>query len=94
MKLLGSPLATLPMEQNLKLTPSSGELLKDPTKYKRLVGHLIYLTFTRPNITYFVHVLMQFMNQPFKPHSFVVVRGLRYLKGTPRQGLFFQHKMS
>jgi len=33
-----------PMEQNLKLTPDGGELLKDPIKYRRLVGRLIYLS--------------------------------------------------
>lgn len=42
--LLGASPASFPMEQHLKLTPTEGEILKDPTKYRRLVGHLIYLT--------------------------------------------------
>lgn len=53
---LGVRPISFPMEQNLKLS-DTGELLKDPAKYKRLMGHLIYLIVTRPDITYAVHVL-------------------------------------
>ena len=47
----------LPMEQYLKLIPDDGELLKDPVKYRRLVGRLIYLTVTRPDIAFSVLLL-------------------------------------
>ena len=50
-----------PMEQNLKLTPTNGEILKDPTCYRRLVGRLIYLIVTRLDIVYSVQILSQFM---------------------------------
>ena len=43
-----------PMEKNLKLILTDGDLLHDPTKYRRLVGMLIYLPVTRPNIVYSV----------------------------------------
>ena len=45
--LLGAKPTNFPMEQNLKLTPTYGELLKDPTHYCKLVGRLIYLTITQ-----------------------------------------------
>ena len=76
------------MEQNIKLL-DSGELLKDPSQYRQLVGHLLYLTITRPNITYSIHMLSRFMHAPCKPHMEVALRVLRYLKSSPGQGLFF-----
>ncbi|BBN69613.1 hypothetical protein Prudu_1056S000200, partial [Prunus dulcis] len=84
---LGARLVCFPMEQNLKLS-DAGDLLTEPAKYRRLMGCLIYLTITRPNITYVVHVLSRFMHEPRKPHMEAALRILKYLK-TPRQGLFF-----
>ncbi|KAG5243591.1 mitochondrial protein [Salix suchowensis] len=78
-----------PMEQNLKLTPTDEALLNDPTKYKRLVGRLIYLTVTRPDIVYYVRTLSQFMHEPRKSHWYASIRILRYVKGTHGQGLLF-----
>ncbi|KAK9942927.1 hypothetical protein M0R45_008570 [Rubus argutus] len=76
------------MERGLKLSDKS-DLLKDPGRYRRLVGHLIYLTVSRPNITYSVHVLSRFMHQPRQHHMEAALRVVRYLKGAPGQGLFF-----
>ena len=83
------------MEQNTKLS-DAGDLLKDPSQYRRLVGSLIYLTITLPDIMYSVYMLSRFMHAPRKPHIEVVLRVLRYLKGAPGQGLFFssQNDMS
>ncbi|XP_062013834.1 uncharacterized mitochondrial protein AtMg00810-like [Rosa rugosa] len=84
---LGAKPAKFPMDQNLTLTQSNGELLKDPSSYQRLVGHLIYLTITRPDLVYAVHVLSQFMDKPRVPHLDAAHRVLRYLKQTPGQGI-------
>lgn len=42
------------MEANLKLRKNDGELISNPTLYRKLVGSLIYLTITRPDISYAV----------------------------------------
>ncbi|KAL6323616.1 hypothetical protein AAG906_039210 [Vitis piasezkii] len=86
--LLGAAPIDTPMERGLKLSDKS-DLLKDPGHYRRLVGRLIYLTVSRPDITYSVHVLSRFMHQPRKLHMEAALRVVRYLKNAPGQGLFF-----
>lgn len=87
--LLGARPSTFPMEEHLKLNPNDGDLLHDPIKYRRLVGRLIYLTVTRPDIVYSIGILSQFMQNPRKPHWEAALRVLRFIKGAPGQGLFF-----
>lgn len=87
--LLGSRPNSFPMEAYLKLNPDDGDPLHDPTKYRRLVGRLIYLTVTRPDLVYSVQILSQFMQNPRKPHWEAALRVLRFIKGNPGPGLFF-----
>jgi len=82
---LGAKPVEFPMEE-LRLS-NKGELLKDPCAYQRVVGRLIYLTITRPNITYLVHILSRFMHEPGQPHMAAAFRVVRYLKSAPGQGL-------
>ncbi|CAM8908447.1 unnamed protein product [Rhodiola kirilowii] len=81
--------SVIPMDTKHKLSLSEAELLPDPTVYRRLVGKLIYLTVTRPDLAYSVHILSQFMSKPTSDHMTAAHRVLRYIKAAPSQGLFF-----
>ena len=50
------------MEVNLKLSKDERELLNDSGMYRRLIGRLLFLTISKPDITYLVHKLSQFMS--------------------------------
>ena len=76
-----------PLELNVKLRSTDGELVSNPTLYRQLVGGLIYLTITRPDISYVIHVVSQFMTSPRTVHFAAVLRILRYVRGTMHQGL-------
>nr|XP_009802348.1 PREDICTED: uncharacterized protein LOC104247899 [Nicotiana sylvestris] len=62
-----------PMDPNSKLLPGQGEPLSDPASRRWLVGKLNYLTVTRPDISYPVSVVSQFMNSPYDNHWDAVV---------------------
>ncbi|XP_061371759.1 uncharacterized mitochondrial protein AtMg00810-like [Gastrolobium bilobum] len=86
---LGCKPRSTPMDVGLKLSLNSGELIPDPAIYRRLIGRLIYLTITRPDLSYAVNHLSQFMASPRLPHLQAAYRLLGYLKQTIGQGLFF-----
>ena len=81
-----------PIDPNVKLVPSQGELLRDPGRYRRLVGKLNYLTITQPNISFHVSVVSQFLQSPCDSHWEAVVRILRYIKETPGQGVLYENR--
>jgi hypothetical protein len=82
---LGAKPVEFPMEE-CRLS-DKGELLKNPCAYQRLVGRLIYLTITKPDITYSVHILSRFMHEPRQPHMATAFQVVHYLKSAPGQGL-------
>ncbi len=89
--LLGAKSVDSPMEPNVKLDAEKGEYLGDPSRYRRLVGKLNYLTVTRPDISFATSVVSQFMESPRTGHWDAVIRILRYLKGTPGRGLLYRN---
>ncbi|CAL9006318.1 unnamed protein product [Prunus brigantina] len=87
--LLGVKPTKVPMEPELVLTSTGSDALKEPAQYRRLIGKLIYLTITRPEITYAVNTLSQFMQEPKLHHLKAARHLLQYLKNAPGQGLLF-----
>ncbi|KAL5799508.1 hypothetical protein ACOSQ4_032392 [Xanthoceras sorbifolium] len=79
--------ADTPSELNARYSPSDGTPLSDPTLYRTIVGSLVYLTITRPDIAYAVHIVSQFVASPTTIHWAAVLRILRYLRGTIFQSL-------
>ncbi|XP_071920664.1 uncharacterized protein [Coffea arabica] len=88
--MMGCRPAETPMEPNLKLQPASAEKVRDREKFQRLVGRLIYLSHTRPDIAFPVSIVSQFMHSLGPEHFEAIHRILRYLKGTPGKGIFFK----
>ncbi|KAE8704478.1 hypothetical protein F3Y22_tig00110450pilonHSYRG00264 [Hibiscus syriacus] len=79
-----------PMEPNIKMCAHEVKDLEDATMYRQLVGSLIYLTLTRPDISYAVGVMSRYMQNPKKPHLEAVRRILRYVKNTIDYGLLYK----
>ena len=78
-----------PVELNAHLTPSRGKPLSNSSLYRRLIGSLVYLTVTRLDISYVVQQVSQYLSAPRSTHHAVVLRILRYLKGTLFYGFFY-----
>ena len=61
-------LVNTPMDSNLKLGLAKDDVVVDRESYQRLIGRLIYLSHTRPDIAYEVNVISQFMHNPKEVH--------------------------
>ena len=84
--------AKTPLEDGYKLL-LEGEIeeskpFEDAKQYRKMVGKLIYLTITRPNICYAVNQVSQHMQAPNVKHWNMVDRILRYLRGSQGQGVW------
>ena len=70
-----------------RLSKDDGVSFDNPTLYRSIVGALQYLTFTRPDISFAVHQVCQFMQKPMVSHFIAIKLILRYLKGTLDYGM-------
>jgi len=88
--MLSSKPVSTPCDYTTKLHQHSGSPLsaEDTSSYRRLIERLIYLTNIRPNITYVLQDLSQFVANPTSDHKQTAFWILRYLKKTPCVGIF------
>ena len=87
---IGCKPVSTPMDPKHKLGEAKEEPMVDKRMYQRLVGRLIYLAHTWPDIAYSVSVISQFMHDPREPHLQAAYRVLHYLKGNPRKRILFK----
>ncbi|KAK4396920.1 Retrovirus-related Pol polyprotein from transposon RE2 [Sesamum angolense] len=81
--------ATTPLPTGVKFTQEAGNPLPNAEVYRRLIGRLLYLGFTRPDISHATQQLSQFLQAPCQQHWDAALHLLRYLNGTQHKGLFF-----
>ncbi|XP_016544176.1 uncharacterized mitochondrial protein AtMg00810-like [Capsicum annuum] len=83
------PIST-PMVSGLQLSKLGSTPFEDPVLYRSLIGDLQYINIIRPDLSYSVNKLCQFMHSPTVAHSQVMKWVLRCLKGTMHLGLQFR----
>ncbi|KAK2390516.1 putative mitochondrial protein [Trifolium repens] len=88
--LLGAKPAKTPFDNSVKLHQDDTPPYEDIAGYRRLVGKLLYLTTTRPDIAFVTQQLSQFLSTPTQTHYDTACRVVRYLKGSPGRGLLFR----
>ncbi|XP_075479527.1 secreted RxLR effector protein 161-like [Primulina tabacum] len=79
-----------PIVPGQKVDKDEGGTLIDATQYKQMVGSLMYLTATRPDLMFAVSLISRFMARPTQLHFAITKRILRYLKGTVDHGVFYK----
>jgi hypothetical protein len=91
---LGCKPVSTPIDYKCKLNSKDGDILSDINQFQRLVGKLIYLTVTRPDISYSVSQVSKFMHALRTSHLKSINRILRYLKGIPGKGILMKNNNS
>jgi histone deacetylase 1/2 len=88
--------ADTPMSATVKLFPADSPLLcdEDATTYRSIVGGLQYLTLTRPDLSFAVNRVCQFLQSPTEEHWSAVKRILRFVHGTLGHGLLLRPSRS
>jgi hypothetical protein len=82
--LINSKPFSISSDPNIKLHHDNSVPYQDIPAYMRIVGRLLYLNTTRPNITFITQLLRQFLRNPTQIDHNDDMRVLRYLKGSPR----------
>jgi len=80
----------IPMVPGSKLTKDVNGVRIDKTYYKQMIGSLIYLLATRPDMMYSISLISRFMETATELHHQAVRKIFRYLKGTIDYGLFYK----
>jgi hypothetical protein len=78
-----------PMETKLKLLVDTSSELVDATLYRQIIGSLMYLTNTKPDICFAVNTLSLYLVEPRRVHLVAAKHVMRYLKGTLDHGLCY-----
>ncbi|TQE11048.1 hypothetical protein C1H46_003308 [Malus baccata] len=79
-----------PIDKDKKLRRKEGSLLPDPKTYRALVGSLLYLTITRPDIAFAVGIVSRYLQEPRKPHLEAAKDILNYVNSTLDFGLLYK----
>lgn len=79
-----------PIVPGFKLTKDEDGVKVDNCRYKQIIGSLMYVTATRPDIMYVISFLSRFMDCPIELHYNTTKRVLRYLKGTTNFGILYR----
>lgn len=79
-----------PMVPGNKLSKRGEEKKVDPTLFKQMVGSLMYMTATRPDLMYCVCLISRFMSNPMESHLLAAKSIFRYLRGTTELGIFYK----
>jgi hypothetical protein len=82
------PVST-PMSTTASLDPDENSEAVDPREYRSMIGSLLYLTVTRSNIQFTVCLCAHFQASPHSSHRIAVQRIFRYLKRTPKFGIWY-----
>ena len=82
--------ARSPCAPHIRLVPNEGSFLPNPHEYRSFVGSLHYLIFKRPDLSFAMHQICQFMSFPIDIHLAVAKRILRYINGTLNFGILLQ----
>ena len=88
--MLDAKIVSMLMATTPKLTLHDGPKMSDAFQYRFVVGSLQYMAFTRPEISFAVNCLSQFMHQPTDTHWQAAKRVLRYLTGTTSHGIYMR----
>ena len=83
--------ARTPMATTTKLSQDLGRVSVDHTYFRSMIGSLLYLTSSRPDISYSVRVCARYQAGPKKSHVVAIKRIIKYIKGTTSLGLFYPY---